>query len=246
MTKAERIIAFCREQVGEPYDFGHAGPDSWDCSGLTKAAVKLIGYVWVHGATTQWLRGLGIRDKGCSDLPTWHSYWSDSGTIDTMPMNKMCFLFNQDKARTDKLVMAHTGVYDGRGNVIQAGGQYKGVSDKPINRKRWSHWATLKGADEVVTGASGAEVKTVQQQLINLGYSLGSYGADGKYGPVTEAAVKAFQADNGLTVNGEWTDKEQAKYNALIVKPPETVDKSALLNELKGIIDRAGAITKLL
>ena len=71
-----------------------------------------------------------------------------AGTIDTMPIDRVCFLFNQDKSRTDKLVMAHTGIYDGRGNVIQAGGQYKGVSDKPINHKRWSHWATLKGVGD--------------------------------------------------------------------------------------------------
>ena len=34
------------------------------------------------------------------------------------------------------------------------------------------------------------------------GYDLGKYGADGKFGKQTEAAVKAFQKDNGLTADG--------------------------------------------
>lgn len=63
---------------------------------------------------------------------------------------------------------------------------------------------------------------------------------------VTWAAVRKYQTDNGMAVTGEWTDTEQAKYNALAVKPPESVDRQALLLELRGILDRAAAITKLL
>lgn len=211
MTKAQQILAFAREQVGEPYRIGAAGWDVWDCSGLTKMAVKQIGYFWYHGATTQWNRGLGIKDSGCKDLPAWLGYWSDHGTIDTLPSNQVAFLFNQDRARTDKLVMAHTGIYDGRGNVIQAGGQYKGVSDKPINRNRWSHWATLKGVDEVAEDRvlkytqpymRGDDVRQVQNRLIALGYGVGSKGADGVFGQNTLWAVNAFQTERGLPVDG--------------------------------------------
>ena len=91
MTNAERIIKYAREQVGEPYAFGHSGPDDWDCSGLTLRAARLLGYIWKHGATTQWNRGLGVRDSACRDLPTWLDYWSDSGTIDTLPVDKVAF-----------------------------------------------------------------------------------------------------------------------------------------------------------
>jgi hypothetical protein len=42
-------------------------------------------------------------------------------------------------------------------------------------------------------GVKNDVVKLVQQRLIGLGYNLGSYGADGSYGPATEAAVKEFQ-----------------------------------------------------
>ena len=50
-------------------------------------------------------------------------------------------------------------------------------------------------------GSTGAEVKKMQQRLKALGYLKGS--ADGDFGDATEAAVKAFQARNGLTVDGK-------------------------------------------
>lgn len=50
-------------------------------------------------------------------------------------------------------------------------------------------------------GASGGSVKTLQQDLINLGISVKG-GADGAFGANTKAAVMKFQAQHGLTVDG--------------------------------------------
>ena len=45
-------------------------------------------------------------------------------------------------------------------------------------------------------------------------------GVDGKYGPFTEAAVKAFQGDNGLTADGQaGTNTDQALDVALAMVP---------------------------
>ena len=49
-------------------------------------------------------------------------------------------------------------------------------------------------------GYTGDDVKSVQSRLQELGYYTGSL--DGKYGSGTMAAVKAFQANNGLTQDG--------------------------------------------
>ncbi|MBW8736243.1 MAG: C40 family peptidase [Streptomyces turgidiscabies] len=42
-TKADKALAFARAQVGKPYVWGAAGPDSYDCSGLTQAAWRAAG-----------------------------------------------------------------------------------------------------------------------------------------------------------------------------------------------------------
>ncbi|MCA1992265.1 MAG: peptidoglycan-binding protein [Coleofasciculus sp. S288] len=48
----------------------------------------------------------------------------------------------------------------------------------------------------------GEDVRKVQQALLSQGYSLGELGADELYGLVTENAVKKFQQDKGLVVDG--------------------------------------------
>lgn len=49
-------------------------------------------------------------------------------------------------------------------------------------------------------GSTGSEVRQIQQRLIQWGYLSGT--ADGIYGAKTEAAVKRFQRNNGLTPDG--------------------------------------------
>ncbi len=49
-------------------------------------------------------------------------------------------------------------------------------------------------------GSTGSEVRQIQQRLIQWGYLTGS--VDGIYGAKTEAAVKRFQRNNGLTPDG--------------------------------------------
>ncbi|MBR2719007.1 MAG: peptidoglycan-binding protein [Clostridia bacterium] len=47
---------------------------------------------------------------------------------------------------------------------------------------------------------SGSDVLKMQKALVSLGYNTG--GTDGKFGPTTEKAVRQFQQNNGLTVDG--------------------------------------------
>lgn len=46
-------------------------------------------------------------------------------------------------------------------------------------------------------------IRQLQQRLIDLGYDLGSMGADGIYGRRTIAAVRAYQEANNLTADGD-------------------------------------------
>ena len=58
--------------------------------------------------------------------------------------------------------------------------------------------------DRIISyGMEGADVKAMQEMLIELGYDLGSWGADGDFGDCTELALGSFQRDWGLDVDGE-------------------------------------------
>lgn len=56
------------------------------------------------------------------------------------------------------------------------------------------------GAAVLKVGSSGQQVRTLQTKLNNWGYNAGT--VDGIFGSNTLAAVKRFQANNGLTVDG--------------------------------------------
>ena len=79
-SAVETAIWFARQQLGERYRLGGAGPDVWDCSGLTKAAYAAAGIgIGTHSATNQYYtlagRGravsLGSIQRG--DLLFWGS-----------------------------------------------------------------------------------------------------------------------------------------------------------------------------
>lgn len=61
------------------------------------------------------------------------------------------------------------------------------------------------------SGSSGTEVKRLQEALISKGYDVGSSGADGVYGSQTGAAVRKYQQDNGLDVDGVAGDQTLGK-----------------------------------
>ncbi|MCI5816464.1 MAG: peptidoglycan-binding protein [Ruminococcus sp.] len=68
---------------------------------------------------------------------------------------------------------------------------------------------TYDSADDVKTaarniklGSKGDDVKELQRKLIAAGYSCGPTGADGICGKNTVAAIRAYQRDHGLSVDG--------------------------------------------
>lgn len=65
---------------------------------------------------------------------------------------------------------------------------------------------TTAATTKLQLGDAGTAVKTLQAALKNLGYAV---TADGTYGPITVAAVTAFQQQNGLTVDGIAGSKTQ-------------------------------------
>ena len=51
-------------------------------------------------------------------------------------------------------------------------------------------------------GSKGTSVRVLQILLIGNGYSCGSAGADGSFGPSTHNAVIKFQGDKKISIDG--------------------------------------------
>jgi|GEM_PF-705928 len=73
-------------------------------------------------------------------------------------------------------------------------------------------------------GCEGEDVKALQSALIGLGFSCGSYGADGEYGDCTEMAVRAFQAAHGCEVDGEYGPETHKALKAALDAVPASAD----------------------
>jgi peptidoglycan hydrolase-like protein with peptidoglycan-binding domain len=88
--------------------------------------------------------------------------------------------------------------------------------------------------DYLKNGSKGENVKKVQQMLRELGYGIGSAGVDGIFGKDTENAVKKFQKDWGLSVDGIVGNQTLESLKALsnLRNAPDFVDKKQYMEDL--------------
>jgi cell wall-associated NlpC family hydrolase len=82
-SSAQVAIDFARDQLGEPYVWGAAGPDSWDCSGLTMGAWAAAGVSLPHYSVAQYAATtpVSVSQLRPGDLVFWASNSSDPDTI---------------------------------------------------------------------------------------------------------------------------------------------------------------------
>lgn len=159
-----------------------------DCQGFVKQVMSRVGISFSGG--------------GCTSMWNNDGNWVRKGPISEMP-NVVCCVFYK-KGST----MEHIGIHIGGGQIIHCSGTVKRGN---TGERMWTHYAIPKdmGGDTpmpthktIRKGSTGPDVVYCQECLISLGYDLSPYGADGKFGAKTEAAVKAFQKDHGLKVDG--------------------------------------------
>jgi cell wall-associated NlpC family hydrolase len=62
-SRMQVVLDFAKAQVGKPYEFGKAGPTSYDCSGLTKAAFAQVKVSLPHQSLLQSKLGTAIDWK---------------------------------------------------------------------------------------------------------------------------------------------------------------------------------------
>ena len=173
---------------------------AFDCRGFTCWCL-LTGY------------GKKLQGGGCTSQWGYRVNWIQQGEIGDMP-DVVCCVFQRRNGR-----MQHTGLHIGGGKVIHCS---NGVQWGDTSDKAWTHYAIPAGlytAEEIAAagkpdaskpteggvfnlrrGSKGSEVTKLQQALNALGYDCGT--ADGIFGAKTEAAVRNFQRDHSLTVDG--------------------------------------------
>lgn len=89
---AQRAVDFALAQVGKPYVFGAAGPDAYDCSGLTMEAWKRGGVNLPHLASDQYNYGVHVG-------------------ADELQPGDLVFLYNP---------IGHVSIYIGHGMLVSA------------------------------------------------------------------------------------------------------------------------------
>jgi cell wall-associated NlpC family hydrolase len=90
-------IRFAEEQLGKPYVLDGAGPNVWDCSGLTMKAYAAVGiYIGTHSATDQYntLRSEGklvpLSDRQAGDI----LWYSDGGSTSATKYHVTIYIGN--------------------------------------------------------------------------------------------------------------------------------------------------------
>lgn len=110
--KVASMIAFARAQLGEPYVFAGAGPNVWDCSGLTLKAFASVGIsIGTHSATNQYYTA---ADRG--DL------------VDYANRKPGDLIFYTDGSGD----MYHVTIYTGGGMMIEAPREGVPVREVPV------------------------------------------------------------------------------------------------------------------
>jgi cell wall-associated NlpC family hydrolase len=107
---AQTAVDTARAQIGKPYEYGGAGPDSFDCSGLTQYAYRAAGLELPHSS------------RGQSDMGT------PVARADLQP-GDLVFFYEP---------ISHVGIYVGDGQMVDAGNEETGVSERPVDMEGYN------------------------------------------------------------------------------------------------------------
>lgn len=193
--------------------------------------------------------GVPVKSKGATYTGNMLSVFKANGFQDvTAQVNRST---GAGLVRGDVLLntVHHTAMYCGNGMEVEASINEKGTAHggKPgdqtgkeflIRSYRnypWTNVLRYTGGNNVSAttknyleiGDSGSDVQTMQTMLIKVGYSCGKSGADGDFGSDTDSALRKFQKDNGLTVDGQYGTKSKAKLTELYNKKTSSTTTTA-------------------
>lgn len=218
----------------------------WDCNGMAEGIYELYSGVCINArARNNYAAWCGVKGKGLIPakyrVPGAAVFWSNSGAGD---IHHVAYLYKPVTA----------GKPEGDWYIIEAKGVMYGVIKSKLYSRKPNFWGLMDkyfdydsegvsrpnsdpvivaptlGSRSLRNGDEGADVKDMQSGLIRLGYDLGKWGADGDFGDQTEMAVRAFQQDHGLTVDGVFGARSIAAFEKALLeldKPGEITETGA-------------------
>ena len=198
-AQAEFIKASCPRLSGQQESCrgcAHSGKQCFDCAQFVRKALEQAGIKLPSGATSQWKAPL----------------WSWKGEMSEEAGRRLCVVFRQsgDSGKP----MAHVGLSLGDGRVMDARSSVRGVVLSDLTQYPWTHYAVCELEEDVKAdmkvmqgepkevklqmGAEGEAVRELQKLLMQKGFPLPRFGADGRFGAETLMALQAAQTSAGF------------------------------------------------
>ena len=180
------------------------------------------GFAAAYPGNSMHERGMAADFKGGSEaVRNWvEAHARDYGLSSALRSQS----FGYDIPHVQLDLKAKTTPYDGAAPALAYGeaGGAKSLAPSQITAAREA--AGQAPASVLRNGNTGPAVRALQQKLQAAGYSVGQHGADSIFGHDTAAALKQFQAGNGLNpdgVAGPLTQNKLLQFSAPAApKPP--------------------------
>ena len=223
----------------------------WDCNGLAEGYYKDV-------------TGIDINTRARYNYSGWCSVKGSGKVPDKHKVPGLAVFIGKTAKEITHVgyLVAPVKASDPDGDwwVIEARGVMYGVVKTKLSARGWNYWGYMdkyfdysghaEGADSEDTielgdrtlrkGSTGNDVTELQNTLLRLKYQLPKYGADGDFGAETETAVKKFQTDNDLDVDGIVGKQTFAAIDKLTEETK--TEEATTPNECKKIVITGGQV----
>lgn len=191
----------------------------WDCNGMAEGIYEMYTGINIDSKArfnySEWCNPRGSNMSDMPKVPGMAVFIHSSSKGYITHVGYLYEPINADKP-------------DGDWWVIEARGVMYGVVKTRLSERNWNRWGAMTkyydygnllekhedthpfGTRLLKEGCAGEDVKALQETLISLGYDCGKWGADGEFGSATAKAVRAFQQENDLNVDGIVGEKTKA------------------------------------